>query len=202
VTGKDEISEQEAQILAENAQKLLDQLKPGDKKYIGFDAEMTEFWVYGKKFKPKQVGLTTRKEISDLFDRYEEVTKQVPDVKEQLENLSVDTVKKPAEKGAGIIELSQKFTNLLGEQDRMEIDIPLRYLPILLLESNGKPFVAKKWFADESGIAAATWWDVTRDLYYFLRVKGTKAEMLRLLTQSNLKSPTDSTTTKTSAKAS
>jgi len=160
---KDEkiVSPEEQDILFEKAIEDYQKLPKSDPRFLGIDLDAKEYWVLGNKFAIKQVGFTGKKEISKLFDKHDDLARQL------AEAIA------PAD--------AAKRIGLYQDMDHTKDEIVEKVLPILLNDGNG--FDVDKWFGD--AIPAATWWDVARDLYLFLRVKGSKDDILRSMTQSS-----------------
>lgn len=138
-------------------------LKPGNPKFFGFDDELKFYYVGVYKFKPVVVSFNAKVKIRKQFAEHDSLVG-----KSQDEKLSISE--------------RVSFGSKIDEfQDKLVIDL----LPILVQEANGKKFNDKKWFGDGSPIAAGAWWDVLRDMYNFLRGKGSRAELQLSLTQSS-----------------
>jgi hypothetical protein len=172
-----DISPEEQDILFENVQKEYSKLKPDDPRFIGIDLDRQEFWVNGHGFKIKSLGYTSKKEIRKINDLVDDLAKQLSEL---------DSVKDIPKRIAILVDLDHAKEQVI---DKM--------IPLMLNEMDGKPFNIKKWFDSDEFIKAGVWWDVVRDLYFFLRVSGTKEDTLRSMMQSSSDSSKTSTITNT-----
>lgn len=140
-------------------------LKPGNPQFFGFDDELKFYYVGVYKFKPVVVSFNAKVKIRKQFAEHDSLVG-----KSQDEKLSI----------AQRIDFGSKIDEF---QDKLVLEL----VPMLVLEGNGRKFNDKKWFGDASPIPAGAWWDVLRDMYNFLRGKGSRAELQLSLMPSSTK---------------
>ncbi len=149
-------SEEETVILLENAKKQFFALKKEDKRYLGIDLDAREYWIRGHRFKIKQLGFNSKKELGKYFDRHDDLAKEYAELIEEKD--------------------AMKRVTLLADMDRIKDDVVEKTIPIMITDMKGG-FDTKKWFGDE--IPFGVWFDVATDLYLFLRGSGSKEDTLR-----------------------
>jgi len=149
----------------DEASAAIKALKPGNPKFFGFDDELKFYYVGLYKFKPVVVSFNAKVKIRKQFAEHDSYVG-----KSQDEKLSVSQR----------IDFGSKIDEF---QDKLVAEL----IPMLVQEGNGRKFNDKKWFGDGSPIPAGAWWDVLRDMYNFLRGKGSRAELQLSLMPSSTK---------------
>ncbi len=139
----------------EEISEAIKALKPGNPKFFGFDDELKFYYVGLYKFKPRTVGLMARSRIRKQLAAHDKMAAKAVDEKTS----------------------ASERIDLGTRMDEMQESLIMDIVPLLMQEGNGKQFNKKKWFEDSSPIPAGAWWDVLKDMYTFLRAKGSRAEV-------------------------
>jgi len=171
---------EEQRIVFENLQKEYAHLPKDDPKFLGIDMDSKEYWIFGHGWKIKQLGFASKKQVGEFFTRHDAHATQHDEL---------DPIKDSNERLKHVNEM------LILRDEMIETCIPM-----MMTELNGKPFDSKKWFGGDE-IPAAAWWDCVRDLFLFLRGRGSREDILLSMMPSSSESSKGSSTTKTRTKA-
>lgn len=164
----------EEDILLNEKAKQFSQLDPSNPLFLGIDKTNSFYWINGFKFEIQRGGFTLKKKYRKEFDEYDSIIASILDLDPSSETYASDRIK------------------LVTKKDAKEESIIEQIIPEML-KLNGKQFPVEMF--DE--IEAGAWWDIAKDLYLFLRVKGSRVDRVASLTLSSTEKQADSGTTKT-----
>lgn len=156
-----EPSEDEQQIHLEKAAQDYYKLKKDDPRFMGIDLDTKTYWIRGNEFKIKQLGFRSKKILSEIFDKHDDLAKQYGEA---------------VEPGDG-----PKRIGILQQMDQTKDEIIEKTIPMMLIDDKGG-FDMDKWFSDDYPVGI--WFDVATDCYLFLRGNGSKEDMLRSMIRS------------------